>query len=361
MRWPLITCIAALTGLASPGFGQAINIDFGDPAAGVPAITYGAAGMPGFWNGVTGVPGTPIDLLDLSGGMTGAKAQLTGGLGNFFFNNAATTGDDQLLMDDLQDVGGVGSVTTLDITGLTNGSYKVRVYAWAPDNRMNFTTDAWVMGGSVGPQTLGGAWTGSHVLGETYAEDTTNVTSGSMQITVTTSAGFGSLNGVQIEATTLFGSFCTAKTTSTCGAASISASGTPSVAAASGFVVGAGPTRGCRNGLLLYSNQAPAIGQPFGGPGDGVLCLVPMGLRRAGPIDAGGTSPAVCDGLMSIDINAFASSAWAAVGCMPPPGQNNPAAFLNNVGVTVSAQIWGRDSVATGQVLSDGIQWTVAP
>ena len=361
MRWSSVTGLAALACLASPGFGQAINIDVGDPAMGVPAITYGAAGMPGFWNAITGVSGTPIDLLDLSGNMTSAKIQRAGALGNFFFNNAATTGDDQLLMDDLQDVGGVGSVSTIDITGLTNGSYKVRVYAWAPDNRLNFTSDVWVMGGSVGTQTLGGAWTGSHVLGATYAEDTTSVTAGSMQITVTTNTGFGSLNGIQIEPTTVFPTFCTAKTMLTCGAASISASGTPSVAASSGFVVGAAPTRGCRNGLLLYTNQAPVIGQAFGGPGDGMLCLVAMGLRRAGPIDAGGTSPAVCNGNMAIDMNAFASSAWAAVGCMPPPGQNNPAGFLNNLGVTVSAQIWGRDSVPTGQVLSDGLSWTVGP
>jgi hypothetical protein len=159
----------------------------------------------------------------------------------------------------------------------------------------------------------------------------------------------------------LYSTFCTAKTTLVCGPASISASGTPSASAASGFVVSASPTRGCRAGLLLYSDQAPVAGVAFGGPGNGMLCVVAQGLRRAGPIDAGGTSPAVCDGAMAIDMNAFAKLTWSAVGCAPPPGQNSPAGFLNTAGVTVSSQVWGRDSTTTGQVLSDGLQWTVGP
>ena len=31
------------------------------------------------------------------------------------------------------------------------------------------------------------------------------------------------------------------------------------------------------------------------------------------------------------------------------------------MGTTVNAQMWGRDSIATGQVLSDGISWVVGP
>ncbi len=38
-----------------------------------------------------------------------------------------------------------------------------------------------------------------------------------------------------------------------------------------------------------------------------------------------------------------------------------PAGFLGNMGTTVNAQMWGRDSIATGQVLSDGISWVVGP
>jgi hypothetical protein len=155
--------------------------------------------------------------------------------------------------------------------------------------------------------------------------------------------------------------FCTAKTTSFCGAASMTAVGTSSATATNGFQLAFGPTRGCRAGLVLYSNQPTVSGIPFGGPGDGLLCLTPGGLRRAGPIDSGGTAPSVCDGNMSVDMNAFNQFMYAAVGCNPAAGQNNPAGFLSNMGTTVSAQGWGRDSVATGQVLSDGRQWVVGP
>ena len=156
-------------------------------------------------------------------------------------------------------------------------------------------------------------------------------------------------------------SFCTAKSTSVCGAASISASGLSSATATSGFVVSAAPTRGCRSGLLLYSNQPIAPGVSFGGPGDGLLCLTPAGLRRAGPIESGGTAPSVCDGVMAIDLNSFRGLSWAATGCAPPTGQTNPAGFLGSMGTMVNTQMWGRDSVSTGQVLSDGLSFTVGP
>jgi len=156
-------------------------------------------------------------------------------------------------------------------------------------------------------------------------------------------------------------SFCTAKTTSVCGPAAMTVGGTSSATANSGFVLSYGPTRGCRAGLILYTNQGLVSGAPFGGPGNGVLCLQPQGLRRAGPIDAGGTSPAACDGNMSMDFNAFAQGVHAAVGCNPAAGQNNAPNFLRVPGTTVWAQGWGRDSVPTGQVLSDGRAWVVGP
>jgi hypothetical protein len=154
--------------------------------------------------------------------------------------------------------------------------------------------------------------------------------------------------------------FCTAKTTLFCGAANISAAGLASATATNGFVIKAEPARGCRAGLLLYSDQPPSPALPFGGPGNGLLCLF-FGVRRAGPIESGGTSPQLCDGILSIDMNEFRSNNWADTGCSPAPGQTSPASFLDNMGTTVNAQMWGRDSIATGQVLSDGISWVVGP
>jgi len=155
--------------------------------------------------------------------------------------------------------------------------------------------------------------------------------------------------------------FCTAKTTLVCGPASISSTGVPSVAQGSGFNISAGPTRGCRAGLLLYSNQAQGQAVSFGGPGNGTLCLSAVSLRRAGPIDSGGTSPFTCDGAMSIDMNSFAQLTWAATGCAPPPSQTNPAGFLNMAGTTINSQMWGRDSTTTGQLISDGLNYTILP
>jgi hypothetical protein len=155
-------------------------------------------------------------------------------------------------------------------------------------------------------------------------------------------------------------SFCAAKTTLSCGAAIISASGLSSATKADGFLIRAQPVLSCRSGLLLYSNQPARPGVQFAGPGNGLLCLTPTSLRRAGPIESGGGRQ-LCDGVMSIDMNAFNVNNWTATGCNPPPGQNNPAGFLSNPGTTVNAQMWGRDSIATGQVLSDGISWVVGP
>ena len=156
-------------------------------------------------------------------------------------------------------------------------------------------------------------------------------------------------------------SFCTAKTVVFCGPSMLSAAGTPSATLPGGFVLSASPARGCRSGILLYSNHPVQTGVPFGGPGDGLLCLFPSGLRRAGPIDSGGTDPSTCDGVLSIDLNSFAQNLWAASGCNPAPGQNNPAGYLTNPGTAIHAQMWGRDSVETGQLLSDGLSWVVCP
>ena len=111
---------------------------------------------------------------------------------------------------------------------------------------------------------------------------------------------------------------------------------------------------------MLYSNQPVQNGTPFGGPGNGLLCLSGQGLRRAGPIDSGGI-PQLCIGVMSIDMNAFNALNWTTNGCNPTGVQTNPAGFLGSMGTAVNAQIWGRDTIATGQVLTGGITWTVGP
>ena len=155
--------------------------------------------------------------------------------------------------------------------------------------------------------------------------------------------------------------FCTSKAALTCGQAQISASGTSSVSSPAHFIVQAKPVRNCRPGLLLYSDQPTQPGIPFAGPGDGLLCLSPAGLRRAGPVESGAGGSPVCSGVLSIDMNVFNQGLWMTHGCNPTASQTSPAPFLGSMGTTVNAQMWGRDSITTGQVLSDGVSWFVGP
>ena len=158
--------------------------------------------------------------------------------------------------------------------------------------------------------------------------------------------------------------YCTAKSALVCGTPSISGSGVPSATASSGFMVSAGPARSCRSGILLYNTAAQIPTGPypaFGGPGSGVLCVPQSGVRRAAPTESGGTPGSNCDGIFAIDMNAFNANTWVATGCNPPLGQTNPAGFLDTPGNLILGQMWGRDSIATGQFLSDGIAWFQGP
>jgi hypothetical protein len=156
-------------------------------------------------------------------------------------------------------------------------------------------------------------------------------------------------------------SFCTSKPGLACGPVSISSSGTPSASAGSGFTISAGPARTCKSGILLY-NQAQGTAAPFEG---GTLCVEPMGLRRAGSTNSMGTPGGTnCDGQFSIDMNTFASGAWVVPDCAGGPTAtppNNPAAYLGVPGTPVYTQWWGRDSVATGSFVSNGVSYVVCP
>jgi hypothetical protein len=156
--------------------------------------------------------------------------------------------------------------------------------------------------------------------------------------------------------------FCTSKTALVCGAPAIQYTGFPSASQASGFEIAAGPARTCRSGILLYNTAQVAPGIPFQG---GTLCVDPMSLRRAGPMNSMGTpGNANCDGQFVLDMNAFAMAAWIVPDCAGAPAglpPNVPASYLTTPGQVVFTQVWGRDSVATGSFLSSGLQYTVGP
>jgi len=165
--------------------------------------------------------------------------------------------------------------------------------------------------------------------------------------------------------------FCTAKAGLVCGPSLISATGVPSVSASSGFVVKSAPARNNKSGILLYNTTQSATPLPFQG---GTLCVEGMGLRRAGSTNSGaGCGANNCSGIMQVDMNAFSQGSaglcspnpcWLVPDCNGAPSgiaPNNAAAFLLVSGTQIFCQFWGRDSVASGSLVSDGIQYTIGP
>lgn len=195
--------LAALLTLAGPSFAQSLNVDVGDTTSvGIPSNAYGAAaGQPGHWNAVSGGYPYQFTLNDLAGVptsvMTNASNNGTGS-GDFFFNNSLTSGDDEKLMDDLEDVGGGTSATTWTFSGLLDGAYDVYTYAWGPDNS-TFVSSV-TPNGSSDTQNVGGIWPGGHAMGTTYALHCVTVSGGSdVVIVVQAVSGFGSVNGFQFK------------------------------------------------------------------------------------------------------------------------------------------------------------------
>jgi len=139
--------------------------------------------------------------------------------------------------------------------------------------------------------------------------------------------------------------YCQASLAASCGAPRTTATGTPSATAPAGYRIEAGPVRGESAGILIYGISGAAE-LPFAG---GTLCVGPP-QRRSVVVRAGGT-PGACDGLLSIDRNAFAQGLLGG----------NPAAFLLAPGTTVYSQWIGRDSSPSGVVLSQGVADVIGP
>jgi hypothetical protein len=148
-----------------------------------------------------------------------------------------------------------------------------------------------------------------------------------------------------LAGTEFVGTYCTAKSGLVCGIPALEWSGSSSASLAAGFVVRAGPARGALPGVLLYSDGG-AASSPFQG---GTLCVGGT-LRRGPPVTSSGL-PGTCGGEFALDLNAFASGAAGGT----------PALFLSEPGTEIHCQWWGRDSVATGSFLSDGLRYIVKP
>lgn len=186
MKNNLLIALSAF--LVAGADAQSINLDidadFGMTGASPPSATFGAAGLPGFWN-----RHVKPALYDLQGNVTTASFSYSGGVMFTYNLLQGYTGDDELLMADILD-----DTNTLTFTGLVDGTYDVYTYAQAPDSTA-LLTDVTIDGIT---QTVGGAWLGTYIQGNTHAFHTVDVVGGMLSIGIAVNVGFSSVNGVQL-------------------------------------------------------------------------------------------------------------------------------------------------------------------
>lgn len=137
--------------------------------------------------------------------------------------------------------------------------------------------------------------------------------------------------------------YCTAGTTANNCNALISAQGTSSATASTGFFLQANNIEGNKDGTFFWgTNGRQAV--PWKG-GNSFQCVVPP-VKRGGTIVGTGTN-GLCDGVSVQDLN----QRW-----FNKPAQNPGA------GAVVQAQFWFRDPPSPGTTsISDAIEWTVCP
>ncbi|MCC7012467.1 MAG: matrixin family metalloprotease [Planctomycetes bacterium] len=141
--------------------------------------------------------------------------------------------------------------------------------------------------------------------------------------------------------------YCTAGTTTNGCNATMSASGTPSLAATSGFVVSCSGVEGQKTGLLFYGITGPKAA-PWAPGSTSYLCLKSP-TQRTPSSNSGGTAGA-CDGAFSVDWLDYIATHPGALG----------APF--SAGAIVQMQAWFRDPPAPNTTnLSNGLQFTACP
>jgi hypothetical protein len=141
--------------------------------------------------------------------------------------------------------------------------------------------------------------------------------------------------------------YCTPGLSSSGCLATMSATGVPSVAATSGFVLSAGNVEGQKSGLIFYSLTGPNSA-PWGQGSPSFLC-VKAPTQRLSTQTTGGSAGA-CDGGLSIDLLGWLATHPSALG-MP-----------FSAGDMLWAQGWYRDPPSAKTTnLSNAIQVTLAP
>jgi uncharacterized delta-60 repeat protein len=151
----------------------------------------------------------------------------------------------------------------------------------------------------------------------------------------------------QCEACPSVISYCTAGTSTNGCVALMTASGNPSVAATSGFVLRANYVEGQKQGLLFYGLSGPN-NAPWATGSTSRLCVRAPSQRLLN-LSSGGTAN-FCNGALQADFLSYLASNPTALGV--------PFA----VGTVVNAQAWFRDPPAPGTTnLSNGLQFKLCP
>lgn len=342
-----LLCLVLVLALSKPTTAQGVNVDIGVASPGPSASFGAAAGQPGVWNAVSGAASGPVALVNLAGSASAVTLTRTSGsASDVAVDNPGTSGNDELLMDDITYP---LTTSTWTIGGLAAGTYGVTTYAWAPDNAL-YVTGVVVNGNA--PTNVGGAWPGSFVLGTTHAFDNVTIpAAGTITITLSAFASFASFNGFQIKpgATPAVG-YCFGDGTDTacpCGNAGVAGRGCNNTAASGGaglFSAGVASVSG--DTLVLIGGRAIPFGPglyfqgstpanpaaPFGiATGNGLRCAggvtSRLGIRIA---DAMGTS------MTAAPIHLLGSTA---------PGDNR------------NYQLWYRDTPDFGACTS-GFNWS---
>jgi MYXO-CTERM domain-containing protein len=177
--------------------GQSINVSFGHSSGG-PSSSYAAAGASGVWNSVTGVAGSSFNLVAIDGSPSGVSVSQSPTTTVLTTPDPSVGGDDANLLD--SGLVTTGAETCLSFGGFKPGTYEVLVYAWVP----NQPTVKSRTRQDQAPSTIdvGGAWSGAHAEGVTYAryvvtvDATGNLPAHSGLVPGAPSAA---LNGVQIR------------------------------------------------------------------------------------------------------------------------------------------------------------------
>jgi hypothetical protein len=286
----LRTAVFSLT-LTGAATAQTFNVDFGSVAfgAGTPMATYGAAsGQVGVWNNVDSdflgsLYVTPA--LQTTGGATSSvvlefDALGSAGLLPYEADEPNTFGDDQALFDDCYYNGAPSSLT---IRGLAPGNYRLYTYAMAPDSNV-FQTGVDVTGSLDPLQAVGGDFSAGFALGVTHAEHRVTVAAGTdVVIMFTVVNQFDSINGLQITPEgplTVGTNYCAGNPNSTGAIATMSATGSASVAA-NNVVLRAASLPNNSFGFFLTSLTQGLTPNPGGS--QGVLCIGGSIGRYVGP------------------------------------------------------------------------------